>query len=150
MSNRHRGSRWPQWIVALLALALGASLSMDAPWAQEAAEEAIPPRPPRTRTPFQPYPADPGALAYETLSDGPIPHIDVDPEAGIDAETYAIIANETRASVDDAQAWGDLAVPPAMHQAFAAGSAIARAEAAVTRAEYEAGLTGIADVGVEP
>jgi hypothetical protein len=135
---------------AVLVLGMRAPRAEDSePPAEEGVAEPIPARPQRTRTPFEPYETGPHALTYESLSDGPIPDLAYDPSEGIDAETYAIIANDTKASVDDAQAWAETAFPYDVHQAFSAGSAIRRAQADLARAEYEAGLAGVDELGVE-
>ena len=148
-----RRRRTVRRLFAIAAVAAVAVFAVDAPWAQdtvdEGIDEPIPPRPQRTRTPFEPYETGPHALPYESLSDGPIPDIAYDPSEGIDAETYAIIANDTKASVDDAQAWAETAFPYDVHQAFSAGSAIRRAQAELARDEYEAGLAGVDELGVE-
>jgi hypothetical protein len=74
---------------------------------------------------FAPSPADPGALAYDDLSD-------------LEKE-----ATDVAASIMEAEH------PP---ESVAGWSAIARQHAeraAVRRAEYQAGLTGMSDLGVE-
>lgn len=153
MSENRRTLRWTVGIIAVGAVAIG---SLSTPSAQDTApadppvvDEPIPPRPQRTRSPFSAYPADPGALTYESLSDTPIPDIDIDPEGPIDPAIYAIVANETKASVDDAQAWAETHNGHAVSQRWSGYSAVMRARAKVKAAEYASGTTGLGDVGVE-
>jgi hypothetical protein len=101
------------------------------------------------RRPFEPYPADPGALAYESLSATPIPEATSDPDAPVDEETYRITSNETRDSVDQAEEWAQTRNGYAVHQRWSAYSRVRRAAIEVERAEREAGLAGMGEVGVE-
>jgi hypothetical protein len=111
--------------------------------------EAIPPRPQRTRTPFELYAADADALTYESLSNTPIPDIEVDPTEPVDPEVYAIVANETKKSVDDIEEWAETKNGYAVHQKWSQYSRIRREQAALKLAEYETGLTGTGETGVE-
>jgi hypothetical protein len=116
---------------------------------ESADDPPIPPRPPRTRTPFEPYQTDPGAVTYEELSATPIPHIELDPDGDISDATYQIITKETKASVGDAGTWAETRNGYAVHQRWSQYSQIQRELAELKQAEYEAGLTGNGEVGVE-
>jgi hypothetical protein len=102
------------------------------------------------RNPFALAPSDPGALRYEDLATGPIPQVDLllHPDDPIPLDVYRDITKESRASVDDIEAWAQVHNGPAVTAAWSAYTASKVTEAQQRRAEYEAGLTGIGDVGV--
>lgn len=143
------------WLVGACVVALAGFLFLagtvraeeETPLVEEGAEDAGSTAP--TRTPFLPYAADPGALTYESLYEGPIPDLAIDPEASVDEATYRIVANETRASVDDVETWAQADNGYEVHQQWAAYSQLRQQQIEVERAEREAGLGGIGDLGVE-
>jgi hypothetical protein len=136
-------------LIGILAVTAPRAQSADEPAADEPAPAGGMSLPQRTRSPFEPYPADPGALTYESLSDGPVPSAELDPEEPVDPATYALVANETKASVDDAQAWAESHNGHAVSQRWSGYSAKMRGQAQLKRAEYEADLAGIEELGVE-
>jgi hypothetical protein len=82
--------------------------------------------------PFEFNPADEGALLYEDLA-GP----------GQEAAD-----RETRASVDAVQTWAETQNGPAVHAAWSRYTDAAVNQAQIQRAEHEAGLANIGNVGV--
>ena len=106
--------------------------------------------PKRTRSPFAPYPTSDGAIAYDTMSDSPIPNRPEEGfEDGMTAAEYELYNNETKQAVDDTQTWAETKNGYAVSQRYRSLSSLRRAQAKIKAAEYEAGTTGLGDVGVE-
>jgi hypothetical protein len=55
----------------------------------------------------------------------------------------------SKASVDDTQAWAELDNGPAVNAKWSEYTQLKAAEAKIREAEYEAGLVGMAETGVE-
>jgi hypothetical protein len=101
---------------------------------------------------FRQAPSDPGALQYSDLIDGtPLQLTDEEKRTGvIEFGRYQAASRETKASVDDAMAWAERKNGHSVSHAWSGYTNAMAQEAQVRRAEYEAGLAGIGDVGVVP
>jgi hypothetical protein len=131
--------------VAIVLLARrGASASDQEPAAEAPFDNDL-----RERRWFEQYPSDEGAIPYEDLAEGPIPESPPLAEDGsLPIETAQSVGRETRASVDDAQAWAE-DNGYEVSQAWSRYSQLKRHEALVKRAANQSGLSGLEDVGVQ-
>lgn len=107
--------------------------------------------------PFNLYPADDGALAWDDHVEGTVPSPTEEEIASgsMTAERAYATSRETKAGVLAVQEWAEADHAPAVHAAYSTYSQLMAAEAELKRAEYEAGLsgigeTGIGETGVEP
>ena len=159
MFERMRTRRWGiasgSAVAVLAAVAIitgqGASEAQEPPPEPEPSSEPSGPLTSELRwNPFELAPADADAIQYDDMANGPTPELaDGWEESGVSAEAYRAAMNESKAGIDQIEAWAQLSHTPAVASKWSEYTASRVAAAQARRAEYESGLSGTGDVGVE-